>query len=120
MTRPHLTSGAESLRTTISVVLKIGDSTVISLAERDRQPELMDQPGLDEGVHHKALDGLARVNAISRTVNVLWRGLRTADAFSGTGPLRVLDIGAGGGDIVIGLARSARRHGITMEVDGCD
>jgi 2-polyprenyl-3-methyl-5-hydroxy-6-metoxy-1,4-benzoquinol methylase len=93
---------------------------VISLQERDRQPELMDQPGLDEGVHRQALDGLTRVNAISRTASVLWQGLEAVEALSAPRPLRVLDIGAGGGDIVIGLARLARRHGVALEADGCD
>jgi 2-polyprenyl-3-methyl-5-hydroxy-6-metoxy-1,4-benzoquinol methylase len=98
---------------------------VISLDARDRQPELMDQPGLDRQVHRQALDGLRRVNAISRTACVLWQGLEAVDAFSATGPLRVgplrvLDVGAGGGDVVIGLAQLARRYGIALEVDGCD
>ena len=93
---------------------------MISLEERDRQPELMDQPGLDEAVHRQALAGLTRVNAISRTATVLWQGLQTVDALSGGAPLRVLDIGSGGGDVVIGLAQLARRHGVALEVDGCD
>jgi 2-polyprenyl-3-methyl-5-hydroxy-6-metoxy-1,4-benzoquinol methylase len=80
----------------------------------------MDQPGLDEAVHRQALDGLTRVNAISRTANVLWHGLQTVDVLSGDAPVRVFDIGAGGGDIVIGLAKLARRHGVAMEVHGCD
>lgn len=93
---------------------------MISLEERDRQPELMDQPGLDEAVHRQGLVGLTRVNAISRTANVLWQGLQFVDALSGGVPLRVLDIGSGGGDVVIGLAQVARRHGVALEVDGCD
>jgi 2-polyprenyl-3-methyl-5-hydroxy-6-metoxy-1,4-benzoquinol methylase len=34
--------------------------------------------------------------------------------------VRVLDIACGGGDVVIGLARLARRRGVPLEVDGCD
>jgi 2-polyprenyl-3-methyl-5-hydroxy-6-metoxy-1,4-benzoquinol methylase len=93
---------------------------VISLERRDRQPELMDQSGLDEAVHRQALDGLKRVNAISGTVGVLWHGLKAVDALSGDAPVRVLDIGAGGGDVVIGLAQLARRHGVALELHGCD
>ena len=33
-----------------------------SLAVRDRRPEVMDQPGLDERLHHQALEGLRRGN----------------------------------------------------------
>src|SRR5437870_706800 len=80
----------------------------------------MDQPGLDAAIHRQALDGLTWVNAISRTAKVLWQGLQTVDALSSEAPLRILDIGAGGGDIVVGLAKLARRHNVTLEVDGCD
>jgi hypothetical protein len=37
-----------------------------ALDNRDRQPEVMDQPGLDPREHAKALTGLRRINTISR------------------------------------------------------
>ena len=37
-----------------------------ALNNRDRQPEVMDQPGLDPREHAKALKGLRRINTISR------------------------------------------------------
>jgi 2-polyprenyl-3-methyl-5-hydroxy-6-metoxy-1,4-benzoquinol methylase len=91
------------------------------LAERDRQPELMDQPGLDRETHRRALDGLRAANAISRTSQVIWRGIREAGIFPDNGrPLRILDIATGGGDVVIGVARLAARHGVAIETYGCD
>ena len=35
------------------------------LQRRDRQPEVMDQPGLDPGEHARALAGLRLINGIS-------------------------------------------------------
>ena len=37
-----------------------------ALNNRDRQPEVMDQPGLNPEEHAKALMGLRRINTISR------------------------------------------------------
>jgi 2-polyprenyl-3-methyl-5-hydroxy-6-metoxy-1,4-benzoquinol methylase len=91
------------------------------LAERDRQPELMDQPGLDRETHRRALDGLRAANVISRTSQVIWRGIRDAGIAPDNGrPLRILDIATGGGDVVIGVARLAARHGVAVETHGCD
>lgn len=91
------------------------------LAARDRQPELMDQPGLDREAHRRALDGLRAANLISRTSQVIWRGIREAGIVRESGrPLRICDIATGGGDVVIGIARLAARHGFVAETHGCD
>jgi 2-polyprenyl-3-methyl-5-hydroxy-6-metoxy-1,4-benzoquinol methylase len=91
------------------------------LAKRDRQPESMDQPGLDREIHRRALDGLRAANAISRTSQVLWRGIREAGIVrDNDGPLRILDIATGGGDVVIGIAKLAARNGVAVETHGCD
>jgi 2-polyprenyl-3-methyl-5-hydroxy-6-metoxy-1,4-benzoquinol methylase len=91
------------------------------LAERNRQPELMDQPGLDREAHHHALDGLRTTNAISRTSHVIWRGIREAGIVRSNGrPLRILDIATGGGDVAIGVAKLAAGQGIAVETHGCD
>jgi 2-polyprenyl-3-methyl-5-hydroxy-6-metoxy-1,4-benzoquinol methylase len=81
----------------------------------------MDQPGLEAAVHQQALRGLRRTNAWSRTTGVLWRGQREAGVFSRPSrPIRLLDIASGGGDVAMGLAQMARRHGIALEAHGCD
>lgn len=90
-----------------------------TLAARNRQPELMDQPGLDEQLHAHALRCLSRINWISRTSTMIWRPIRKL-ALKRPGPLRILDVACGGGDVAIGLARRAARAGIDVQVDGCD
>jgi 2-polyprenyl-3-methyl-5-hydroxy-6-metoxy-1,4-benzoquinol methylase len=81
----------------------------------------MDRPGLLETSHREALVGLRRVNALSQTAAVLWRALAaTGLPQAGSQPLRILDVAAGGGDVLIGLARQARRCGVSLEGRGYD
>ena len=90
--------------------------------DRDRQPELMDQPGLKFAEHVKALRGLRRINRLSRTSAVLWRPMARLANQAGTAgrPIRVLDLASGGGDTPIALARRAAGAGLPVEIDGCD
>lgn len=88
-------------------------------AERRRVPEVMDQPGLDAGRHRRALDGLARINWISASSLSLWPAVRDLARQVGR-PVRVLDVATGGGDVPVRLWRRARRHGVPVEVAGCD
>lgn len=91
-----------------------------SLAHRDRQPELMDQPGLDAAPHRRALRALRRINVISRIDHAVWREIAGLAAATNGSPLRVLDVASGGGDVAIRLAGQAARRGIALEVHGCD
>jgi len=77
----------------------------------------MDQPGLDARLHRAALRGLARINAVSGTARHLWAALCEPGEEP---PRRVLDLGCGGGDVAVGLARRAARGGTPLEVHGCD
>ena len=90
--------------------------------QRNRQPELMDQPGLKFAEHAKALRGLRRINLLSRTSAVFWRPVaRLARELGSTErPIRMLDLASGGGDTPIALARRAARAGLPLEIDGCD
>jgi 2-polyprenyl-3-methyl-5-hydroxy-6-metoxy-1,4-benzoquinol methylase len=91
------------------------------LAERDRQPELMDQPGLERDAHYCALHGLRTTNSLSGTSRVVWRGIQEAGIQASNGNrLRILDIAAGGGDVVLGVAKRAARCGVEIEAHGCD
>ena len=91
------------------------------LLERDRQPELMDQPGLDGETHRRALAALGKTNKVCRVSGAIWRNIRDARIFpSNARPLRILDIAAGGGDNIIGIAKLASRHGVAVEAHGCD
>jgi SAM-dependent methyltransferase len=72
-----------------------------------RQPELMDDPAIAAVDHLAALRALARINVLSRTAPSMARaiaaivaGNRAADR----GPLSVVDVACGGGDVTIALA----------------
>jgi 2-polyprenyl-3-methyl-5-hydroxy-6-metoxy-1,4-benzoquinol methylase len=94
------------------------------LQQRHREPEIMDQPGLDEGRHHQALEGIARINWVSASSLILWPPIRALCrrrlAAGDSRPVRVLDVATGGGDVPIRMWRRARRQGLPLEVAGCD
>ena len=79
---------------------------------QSRQPELMDDPAIAEGDHLRALDALARINACSGTARhlagVIAAIVRAAQVRPGE-PLTVVDIGCGGGDVTVALARRLAR-----------
>lgn len=89
------------------------------LTARRRDPEVMDEPGLDPARHRLALTALGRVNRASLAAARVWRAVRGL-ARSGARPVRVLDVACGGGDVLVGVARRARRHGVDVELTGCD
>lgn len=96
-------------------------SAAATLERRDRQPEIMDQPGLDAGLHSQALDGLQLINRLSRTAAGLWGPVRAlARELPDLRPLRILDIASGGGDVALGLAHAAARDGIAVAIEGRD
>jgi 2-polyprenyl-3-methyl-5-hydroxy-6-metoxy-1,4-benzoquinol methylase len=87
---------------------------------RHREPEWMDQPGLDAQEHARALAGLGRINRLSRSAAILWLRIARLAREQSSSPLRVLDVACGGGDIPVSLARRASRAGLVVRVDGCD
>jgi 2-polyprenyl-3-methyl-5-hydroxy-6-metoxy-1,4-benzoquinol methylase len=87
--------------------------------KRSRQPEWMDQADLDPDLHRTALNGLGRINWISRTVSSVWAPV-FQQLRGRTTPLTVLDVACGGGDLAVGLAERARAHGVPIAVEGCD
>jgi 2-polyprenyl-3-methyl-5-hydroxy-6-metoxy-1,4-benzoquinol methylase len=95
-----------------------------SLRHRHLQPEIMDQPDLDAGEHHHALEALARINRISFSPKILWRPIRRlCDQRRRSGevrPVRVLDVATGGGDVPVRLWQTARMKGYAIEITGCD
>ncbi len=88
------------------------------LAQRDRRPEVMDQPDLAIGSHEHALAGLSRINFFSATAGSYLRALRALTV--GSAPLRILDVACGGGDVVRRLGRYGAKHGLSWQVAGCD
>jgi SAM-dependent methyltransferase len=89
------------------------------LAERCRQPEIMDEPNLDPPAHRQALRGMERFNFFSGSSRILWKPLREL-LRQREGPVRVLDIATGAGDVCVALHRRARRAGLNLIVHGCD
>lgn len=86
---------------------------------RRREPELMDAPDLDRGLHLGALDALARVNRVSRTAARAWTEVERLWV-EGRRPVRVLDVACGGGDVLIELARRARARAVEVDLLGYD
>lgn len=91
-----------------------------ALDNRDRQPEVMDQPGLDPREHAKALTGLRRINTISRCSAGLFGPIEALAIKQTTTPLRVLELACGGGDTAIDLALMAKRRGLALDIHACD
>ncbi len=94
-------------------------STFAGLSERDRRPEVMDDPGLDPVEHARALRGLGRINALSRSAAILWPEIEKL-ARSTRGTVRVLDLASGGGDVPIALARKAAARRRKVVIEGSD
>jgi len=94
------------------------ESRSVELQRRRLQPELMDAPDLDEVPHLHALDGLRRIHFWSRTSRTYIRVLQ--QWISSNGPLRVLDLACGGGDVILSLEKLGQRAGLKLLVDGCD
>ena len=90
------------------------------LAQRHRQPEWMDQPGIDPLAHGQALQGLRRINAFSGAVGSLFAPIRSLAREASGRSLRGLDLACGGGDNTTALAERARREGLAIQIDGSD
>lgn len=89
---------------------------------RHRHDEWMDRADIDPQLHAQALIGLRRIHRFSGTLATLWQPIeRLAKARANRdGPLRVLDLASGGGDLAIGLLKHARRHRVDLSLTGCD
>ena len=86
---------------------------------RELVPEVMDDPGLDRDLHEQALDGLRRLNAVSRSAATVWPMIRDA-ARRQDRPVRVLDLACGGGDVLLNLMQRAQASGVSLRLTGVD
>jgi 2-polyprenyl-3-methyl-5-hydroxy-6-metoxy-1,4-benzoquinol methylase len=93
---------------------------LLDVRQRRLQPEIMDQPDLDRGLHVEALRGLERINLVSGSARLLWPALERLARQAGPAGLRVLDVATGAGDVPLRLWRRARRTGLPLRIDGCD
>jgi 2-polyprenyl-3-methyl-5-hydroxy-6-metoxy-1,4-benzoquinol methylase len=92
----------------------------LSLDERDKQPEIMDQPGLEASQHQEALAGLARINRVSMSDRIVWKPILRLAQQRPRQTIRVLDIGTGGGDVLVRLCEHARHARVNVEFAGAD
>lgn len=92
------------------------------LSARDtRIRELMDDPHADQRMLDRTYDRFALVNAaVSRPGRIYRRDIRPRARAAGGRPLRVLDIGAGGGDLCRLIARRLRRDGLSADITALD
>ena len=88
------------------------------LSQRRRCDEWMDDPDLSEAEHRAALRGLERINRWSGAASSFWSALRRLPR-SGQA-LSILDVGCGGGDVLVQLARCAQRDGVPVVLHGAD
>jgi 2-polyprenyl-3-methyl-5-hydroxy-6-metoxy-1,4-benzoquinol methylase len=100
--------------------IAMGSLALAHLVHRRRRPELMDQPGVDPAEHALALNGLGRINRVSRSAAILWPPIARLAQAAGSAPVRVLDLASGGGDIPLALAFRAARARLDVRIDGCD
>ena len=89
------------------------------LAKRSRLAELMDRSDLGSDQHRRALEGLATLNVLSRSVGILWPRVSMLARRLGR-PVRILDIATGGGDVPLGIWRCAQKAGLPVDIMGID
>src|SRR5436305_8931277 len=80
----------------------------------------MDRADLPAPLHEHALAGLARLNRWSGSDRILWPPIRRLTADITERPLRLLDVACGAGDVIVALARRARRAGIAIDCHAVD
>ncbi|MCB0359866.1 MAG: methyltransferase domain-containing protein, partial [Bdellovibrionales bacterium] len=83
---------------------------------REFGPELMDQPGVDPEDYRVCLDGLRRINVLSRVAERFWRTTVRALRLTPGATLRVVDTACGGADVSLRFATLARQAGVRVNV----
>jgi 2-polyprenyl-3-methyl-5-hydroxy-6-metoxy-1,4-benzoquinol methylase len=78
--------------------------------------ELMDSPDVEEAAHLQALDGLRRINRVSRTARQLCRPILQLTGEFRLQRISLLDIACGGGDVPIDVVLDLQRHGIEVDL----
>ncbi|MEV5070070.1 methyltransferase domain-containing protein [Microbacterium sp. LMI12-1-1.1] len=93
----------------------------MTLAVRDeRLAELMDDPACDPDRLRATLRRFGTINRLVSGWGTVYRRELAPHLAALGRPARVLDIGSGGGDLVMRLAAAAKRDGIEVEWTGID
>jgi len=79
----------------------------------------MDDPDLDRGRHLDALRALARINLVSFAGSRVYQEVLSIGR-SRPGPVRVLDVACGGGDVLVDVAKRLQGSDLSVELRGCD
>jgi 2-polyprenyl-3-methyl-5-hydroxy-6-metoxy-1,4-benzoquinol methylase len=90
------------------------------MRRRSTAAEWMDDAAATEAEFASALRDLARINRWSLAYRPTLRWLDRLVAETGARRLSVLDVGAGGGDMLRAIARWAARRGVAVELVGLD
>ncbi len=90
------------------------------MLSRIRVAELMDDPNLDPASHEEALRGLERLNILSSSASSIWARLKASSIAKTSGPVKVLDVATGSGDIPIQLWKYSKKAGNNFEFTGAD
>jgi 2-polyprenyl-3-methyl-5-hydroxy-6-metoxy-1,4-benzoquinol methylase len=80
----------------------------------------MDDPTLDRQRHFAALAGLARLNGLSASANIVWSPIVQLARQLKVNRLRVLDVATGAGDLPLRLWHKARRANLQLDLHGID
>ncbi len=117
------------LHATLAMVSAVGDIVYVhpsaeeimsAFSQRVLEAELMDQPGLDERLHRRALSGLRRLNWWSSIGDYLWSAISARIPAERLNRLRILDLACGGGDVALDLVRRCQNAGASVTLDGWD
>lgn len=90
------------------------------LRARILSPEIMDDAAQDFAAFSAALADLERINRLTLAYRPTLRWLDALARRRGTGRLTVLDVGAGGGDMLAQVARWGMRRDVTLELTALD
>lgn len=82
--------------------------------------ELMDEPTAEVAPLEESLRDLAWANRWLGGTAAVLRAMESLAAGEEEGPLRILDVGAGGGDVLVALLGWARRRGRSLHGIGLD
>lgn len=89
------------------------------ISRRFVRPELMDDPSLNADEHRRALAGLARLNGLAHSADLIWKPLARL-AREWPRPVSLLDLATGSGDLPLALARRASACGLDLRIHACD
>jgi 2-polyprenyl-3-methyl-5-hydroxy-6-metoxy-1,4-benzoquinol methylase len=101
--------------------LRAVSASMLAPPPRRSAPEILDDPGISDAVRLRSMADVERSNAIfggrRAVVNAIVR-LLPANRF--TGPLTLLDVGSGAGDVPAAVRAEAAARGVQMRVVALD